>query len=35
VLMDRTPLNRHAVPDRGECLFQPRRAVHDEEGRTA
>src|SRR6188474_2597960 len=34
VLMDRTPLNRHAVPDRGDCLFQPRRAIHDEEGRT-
>src|SRR6187399_2511359 len=34
VLMDRTPLNRHAVADRGDCLFQPRRAIHDEEGRT-
>ena len=35
VLMDRAPLNRHAVPDRGDRLFQPRRAVDDEEVRAA
>ena len=31
VLVDRAALHRHAVPDGGDRLLQPRRAVDDEE----
>ena len=35
VLMNRTPLHRHAVPHRGERFLQSRRAVDDEKRRPA
>ena len=34
VLVDRAALHRHAVPDRGDGLVEPRRAIDDEELRT-
>src|SRR6202040_3277904 len=34
VLVDRAALDRHAVPDGGDGLVEPRRAIDDEEFRT-
>src|SRR6478752_10716506 len=34
VLVDRAALDRHAVPDGGDSLVEPRRAIDDEEFRT-
>src|SRR6202047_5402829 len=33
VLVDRAALNRHAIPNRGDGLVEPRRAIDDEEFR--
>ncbi len=34
VLVDRAALHRYTVPDRGDGLVEPRRAIDDEEFRT-